>query len=139
MTGRKSVAQFRRDPLLFLDQAFAAGGDAIWLPGRQLCLAEPTAARAILGNEAGLYQEHSDFFHSRRGPFGPRSVQIAMGRAARSLLRARIAAFAGRLPAAVRQALVPTSAWPDAGNHLIYRHLAGALVAPEGPPRLRRT
>jgi cytochrome P450 len=139
MSDRGVTVRFARDPLVFLDQAFPAAGDAAWLPGRQLCLGEAAAARSVLANAGGLYQEHSDFFHSRRGPFGPRSVQIAMGRAARSLLRARIAAFAGRLPAAVRQALVPTSAWPDAGNHLVYRHLAGALVAPDGPPRLRRT
>jgi cytochrome P450 len=43
------------------------------------------------------------------------------------------------LPAAVARALVPASDWPDAGNWLVYRHFATALLAPDSPRRLRRT
>jgi cytochrome P450 len=134
MMGREAVAQFRRDPLLFLDQAFPAAGDTLWLPGRQLCVAEPVAARAVLTDDTGLYEESSDFFHE----FGPRQVQVQIGRSSRSLLRALYAARAAGLAESVKQAFVPTSEWPDAGNRLIYRHLADALVAPDSPARLRR-
>lgn len=139
MAGRESSAQFHRDPLQFLDQAFPTPGDAIWLPGRQLCLAEAEASRSVLTNADGLYEEHSDFFHTRRGIFGPRSVQVAIGRASRVLLRDYLRAQRSQLPGAVRQALAPTSVWPDAGNWLVYRYLAPALVTPDSPPTLRRT
>jgi cytochrome P450 len=138
MAGQELKVQFHRDPLLFLDQAFPAAGDTLWLPGRQLCVAEPAAARAVLANDDGLYQEHSDFFHTRRGTFGPRSVQVQIGRSARSLLNAYLAAHADELAASVRRDLVPASEWPDAGNWLVYRHLAAVLVAPDSPVRLRR-
>ncbi len=138
MAEQESVVQFRRDPLLFLDQAFPAAGDAIWLPGRQLCLADPAAARAVLTNGEGLYEEHSDFFHTRRGTFGPRSTQVQIGRSARALLNAYLAAHTDELAMSVRRDLTPDSEWPDAGNWLIYRHLAAALVAPGSPARLRR-
>lgn len=130
---------FSREPLLFLDEAFPAAGDAVWLPGQQLLLSEAAASRAVLTNENGLYEDHSDFFHTRRGNFGTRELQVEMGRSARALLRAYVREHAGELPAAVEHSLVPTSEWPDAGNRLLYRHLAPALVAPDSPPRLLRT
>ncbi len=136
---QEPAIQFHRDPLLFLDQAFPAAGDAVWLPMRQLLLAEPAAARAVLTNDKGLYEDHSDFFHTRRGVFGPRSVQEQMGRSSRDLLRAYLAAQADQLPERIQQTLVPVSEWPDAGNRLIYRHLSAALVAPDSPDPLRRT
>lgn len=139
MIGRESVAQFRQDPLLFLDQAFADGTDSIWLPGRQLCLGDPAAARDVLTNADELYQDHSDFFHTRRGTFGPRAVQVEIGRGARMLLRDHMRAHADELPAAIRRELVGGSTWPDAGNWLVYRHLAQALLAPNSSARLRQT
>ena len=138
MTGREPAAQFHRDPLLFLDRELSTGGDAVWLPGRQLCIGEPSAALAVLSNGEGLYQDHADFFHTRRGTFGPRSAQERIGRSARALLRAHLAAHAGELPDAVARNLLPASEWPDAGNWLVYRHFASALLAPESPARLRR-
>jgi cytochrome P450 len=123
----------------FLDQAFPDAGDALWVPERQLYLADAAASRAVLTNDEGLYEEHSDFFFTRRGLFGPRSVQVKIGRSARALLRAHLRAHADDLPDAVRRALVPASEWPDAGNWLVYRHFAGVLVAPDSPARLLRT
>src|SRR4051794_11636664 len=41
MTERESAVEFHRDPLLFLD--LPAARDAVWLPGRQLCVGEPAA------------------------------------------------------------------------------------------------
>ncbi|HVR10173.1 MAG TPA: cytochrome P450 [Thermoanaerobaculia bacterium] len=139
MPDRASAERFLREPLEFLDHAFPAAGEALLLPGRQLCVAAPGASRAILANDGGLYQEHSDFFHTSRGPFGPRSLQIEIGRAARALLRTHITQFAGELPGKVRRALVPTSDWPDAGNYLVYRHFAAALASPDSPLRFQRT
>jgi hypothetical protein len=60
-----------RDPLAYLDREYPASGDAIWLPGRQLVVADPDVARGILANADGLYVEHSDFFHVRHRIFGP--------------------------------------------------------------------
>jgi hypothetical protein len=137
MASQESQAEFHRDPLLFLDQAFPAAGDAVWLPERQLCLSEAGASRTVLVNDEGLYEDHSDFFHTRRGNFGPRSLQEEMGRSARALLRAYLRAHRDELPERVA-ALAPVSEWPDAGNWVVYRHFADALIAPDSPPRLRR-
>jgi cytochrome P450 len=139
MVEREKAAGFRRDPVGYLDRVFPAAGDAFWLPNGQLCVAEPGAARAVLTNDDGLYEEHSDFFHTRRGVFGPREVQVQIGRAGRTLMRAHLQARADGLADLVRRELVPASEWPDAGNQLVYRHLADALVAPDSPARLRRT
>ena len=139
MQQRESGAQFHRDPLPFLDQKFQEAGDAFWLPGRQLCLSEPAAARAVLANADNRYEDHSDFYQTRRGTFGPRSAQVRIDRASRTLLRAYVADHAHELADRVRRELVPASSWPDAGNRLVYRHLADALVAPDSPARLRRT
>lgn len=140
MTTQAPDVDFRQEPLLFLDRVFPAAGDSVWLPdSRQLCVAEAAAARAVLSNDDGLYEDHSDFFHTRRGLFGPRSVQVEMGRSARAILRTHLRAHAPSLPAAVERALAPISEWPDAGNWLVYRHLAGALASPDSPPRLLRT
>lgn len=136
MSGHESAEQFHRNPIHFLDQAFPAAGDAVWLPGRQLCLAEAAASRAVLNNEDGLYEDHSDFFHTRKGTFGPRSLQEEIGRGSRTLLRDHLHAHAAGLPEAVRRALVPASQWPDAGNWLTYRLFADALLAPGTSPRL---
>jgi cytochrome P450 len=137
MANRETGAQFDREPLAFLDRTFPAAGDAAWLPGRRLCLSEAEVSRAVLTNDEGLYEDHSDFFHTRRGNFGPRSLQVEMGRKARALLRTYLRAHAKELPESIK-ALAPASDWPDAGNRLIYRHLAAALIAPDSPVRLRQ-
>lgn len=139
MKERVSSLEFHKDPLPFLDQAFSTAGDAVWLPGRQLCVGEPGAARAVLANGEGLYEDHSDFFRTRRGTLGPRPAQEQMARESRALLRAHAAAHQNELAESIRRALVPASEWPDAGNWLVYRHLASAVLAPGSPARLRRT
>ena len=92
----------------------------------------------MLTNADGLYEDHSDFFHTRQGVFGPRSLQIAIGRSARKLLTSHLSAHAESLPRAVERDLVPASEWPDAGNWLVHRHLLEALIGPGGTPRLHR-
>lgn len=135
----KPHVQFHHDPLRFLDQVFPAAGESSWLPGRQLLVAEAAASREVLTNGQGLYEEHSDFFQTRRGLFGPRSIQVEISRSSRAVLRAHVRARAQELPETVRRELVPVSEWPDAGNWLIYHHLAPALIAPDRPARLRQT
>ena len=122
---------FRKDPLGYFDHKLRTVGDVFWLPGATLCVAEPSAAKAVLANPDGLFKEHSDFFHTSRGPFGPRPLQAALGRGARELLVRTVAARADVLPANLERVLGGTSEWPDAGNRLIYQHLASALVTPE--------
>ncbi|MFL6201331.1 MAG: cytochrome P450 [Thermoanaerobaculia bacterium] len=137
MFKREMISEFRRDPVGYLDRTFPGAGDAFWLPGRQLCVAEPAVARSVLINGDGLYEEHADFFHTRRGVFGPRPAQIQIGRSARTLLRGYLLAHAGELAEAVRR-LPLSSEWPDAGNRLIYRHLVDILISPDSPAPLRR-
>lgn len=123
---------------MFLDQTLAAQEDAVWLPGRQLCLGEPESSRAVLANRDGLYDDHADFFRTQRGTFGPREAQVRIGRAARVLVQAHIAARADSLAELVEQSLVPVSEWPDAGNWLLHKHLSSVLLAPSSPARLHR-
>ncbi|QSQ25794.1 cytochrome P450 [Pyxidicoccus parkwayensis] len=139
MAEREPAVLFEREPLRFLDEAFPAAGDAIWLPQRQLCLSDATASKNVLANGEGLYQDHSDFFRTRHGTFGPRPVQVRISRESRALLRTYLDARKDALEESVRRALVPGSEWPDAGNWLMYRHLAAALLSPDSPARLRQT
>lgn len=140
MGERELAARFHEDPLLFLDEGFPSAGDALWLPGRQLAVADAVAGKAVLLNAEGLYEDHSDFFHTRDGRlFGPRPVQVKIDREALALLHAHVVTRAGGLAESIQRALVPTSEWPDAGNWLMYRHLADALISPGSPESLRRT
>jgi hypothetical protein len=139
MSRREPAVDFVTAPLQFLDTVFPAAGDAVWLPGRQLCVAEVTAAKAVLSNSEGLYEDHADFFHTRKGTLGPREAQQRISRSARQLLRTYMDAHAGELAEAVKRALVPQSEWPDAGNWLMYQHLGNLLLAPGSPAALRAT
>ncbi len=139
MPMREPAVDFVKEPLLFLDTVFPGAGDSAWLPGRQLCLADATASKAVLANSEGLYEDHADFFHTRKGTLGPREAQQKISRAARTLLRTYVDTHANELAEAVRQALVPESQWPDAGNWLMYQYLGDLLLAPESPAPLRAT
>ncbi|MEV6008205.1 cytochrome P450 [Streptomyces sp. NPDC051976] len=99
-------------------------------------MADPQAARDVLANRSGDFRETSDFFHTRRGVFGPRSAQVETGRAARALLRAHLDARRGDIPGLVDGMLAPASAWPDAGNLLIRELLRDALLHPGTAPEL---
>lgn len=137
MAESPPAAHFRRDPLAYVDRVFPAAGDACWLGDGELLLAEPGAARWVLANPEGHYRDHSDFFHTRDGVFGPRSAQVAIGRAIRGLLRVHVSERRDALADAVAR-LPAATLWPDTGNWLVYRHLADALVAPDSPEELRR-
>ncbi len=130
---------FRREPLRYFDARLPAAEAAFRPSPGVVCVAEPTAAKRVLANPDGLFEEHSDFFHTRRGAFGPRSVQVEIGRAARKLLSGHAAERAPALAATVERELGTMSEWPDAGNLLIHRHLHAALVAPEHAGRIGGT
>ena len=134
----QKVAAFPHDPLAFLAQEFPRNGEAFWLDRHQLIVAEPEVARGILSNQEGLFEDHSDFFHTRNGTFGPRSVQVAMGRFFQGLLRTHLHQRRRHLSDFLRQELPRRSEWPDAGNWLIHQQVADVLISPGSPPALGR-
>lgn len=95
-----------------------------------LYVAEPAAAKDVLANTGSRYREHSDFFQTSKGVFGPRSAQQEIGRVARNLLRDHWTSQSGRLAATVQQAIGSASRWPDAGNLLLYSCFRDVLVPP---------
>ncbi|MEO6687591.1 MAG: cytochrome P450 [Dokdonella sp.] len=133
-----AAVRFSQDPLSFLDQQFPAAGNVVRTGQNEYCLADPLDARAVLRNDDGRYLEHSDFFHTRHGLFGPRSAQLKMRRESRALLREFLATRkSGALSAFVEANLPLVSEWPDAGNRLVYRYLLPVLLAPDSSPKLR--
>ncbi|MFF4505787.1 cytochrome P450 [Streptomyces sp. NPDC001401] len=129
----------RGDQLALLTAEFDGAHD-VWRSAMgAVCVAEPEAVRAVLGNRHGAVAETSDFFHNRHGVFGPRSAQIAIGRAARNLMRRHLDARRHDLPDLVAERLAPHSQWPDAGNLLVLRHLREVLLHREAPAHLHAT
>ncbi|MFF0771222.1 cytochrome P450 [Nonomuraea wenchangensis] len=129
---------YRRDPLGFVEHAFAAHGPVFRLPDDgSLCVADRGEALRVLHDQEGHYDEISDFFHVRGGRLEPRAAQVAIGRAARATLRAHLAAHPERLPAVVAE-LGETSVWPAAGHAAVHRVLSEALLRPDTPPDLRQ-
>lgn len=138
MPKGSAAARFSQDPLTFLDREFPAAGDVVQTGQNEYCLGNPVDARAVLLNDEGRYLEHSDFFHTRHGIFGPRSAQLKMRRESRALLRGFLnTREQGELAAYVEANLPRVSEWPDSGNRLVYRYLLPVLLAPGSPPRLR--
>jgi hypothetical protein len=136
-TGRGGARAHRRgDPLTLLAEEFD-GVHEVWRTrSGVVCVAGPAAARDVLGNRHATVDETSDFFRTRHGVFGPRGAQLEIGRAARALLRDHLRARRPELPALIAESLAPRSAWPDAGNLLVHRHLRDALLCPDAPARL---
>lgn len=99
-------------------------------------VADPTLAREVLANRDGRYRDHSDFFHTGTGQFGPRAAQVAVGRAVRGVLREHLDASPDRLPALVDR-LGPWSRWPDAATTLLHRYFSPVLLGPDTPAAVR--
>jgi cytochrome P450 len=137
MPKSQTVATFSRDPLGFMDARLEHDGDVLRTGPGEYLLGDPLAAREVLHNAEGRYREHSDFFHTRYGLFGPRSAQLKMRREARELLRAHLQRCdADALSALAAAELSEVSDWPDAGNRLARAALAPLLLAPDSPPQL---
>ena len=132
----QSEITFQQDPLAYFDHRLESGEETFWLSPTTVCIAPPDAAKAVLANPDGLFRENSDFFHTRRGPFGPRELQLELARGARRLLVAHATAHRDSLAGTVASELGPSSQWPDAGNRLMYRYFAPVLVAPDRAPAL---
>lgn len=132
------ASSFGQDPLKFLDQEFAVAGEVVRTGEKEYLLGNPHDARAVLRNNDGNYREHSDFFHTRRGVFQPRSEQLRMRRESRAFLRHYLDRRQAELPAFIAAHLNLASEWPDTGNRLAYNFLLPALLSPDSPPKLRR-
>lgn len=126
-----------QDQLSRLAAGHREQGDVIRLPHQPVCFAGPAAAKAVLGNPDGLFREHSDFFHLRRGTFGPRAAQMEIARAGRVFLRERLPGVLAAVPEAVAAGLPRESEWPDAGNRMVYGLTAGLLMGPHRGPAAR--
>ncbi|WP_413759535.1 cytochrome P450 [Streptomyces sp. MMBL 11-3] len=113
------------------------GGRDVWRSATGLlCVADPDAARAVMGNRYAVVTETSDFYRTRHGVFGPRGAQIEIGRAARALMTRHLLEHRSGLPRLVAQHLAPGSVWPDAGNLLVFAHLRDVLLHRDAPPAL---
>jgi cytochrome P450 len=131
--------RFSRDPLQFLDAHFPLEGDVVRTGRNEYLVGNPIDARTVLRNSEGNYREHSDFFHTRHGVFGPKSAQLKIRRESRALLRSYLHARDSiELSNFISTHLPLTSEWPDTGNRLVYRYLSPVLLAPDSPPKLRR-
>lgn len=136
--GLHGIAGLRRPPapLGRLAAEFDAVHD-VWRSATGLvCVADPEAARAVMGNRCGVVTETSDFYRTRHQVFGPRVAQIEMGRVSRALMSRHLEEHRSRLPQLVAHHLASTSVWPDAGNLLVFAHLRGVLLHRDAPPAL---
>jgi cytochrome P450 len=116
------------DFLAHLEELRSQHGGVFPRRGGGVYIADPLIAKEVLGNCAGHFREHSDFFRIRAGTFGPRSAQVEIGRATRQLLHRHARAEARTLPELIARHLVPSSSWPDAGNRLLFEYTRRALV-----------
>jgi cytochrome P450 len=116
------------DELQAIDELCAGHGPIFRRRPGVVYVAEPTEAKAILANEDGRYREQSDFFHTSKGTFGPRQVQLDIGAAASDLLRDHWIRRSATI--APERSVGQVSQWPDAGNLLLYHSFRDALVPP---------
>jgi cytochrome P450 len=110
------------DELQVIDHLRARYGPVFRRRPGVLYVTDPAEAKAVLANTGLRYREHSDFFFTSKGIFGPREAQQEVGRAARNLLRDHWARRATDVD------LGAVSHWPDAGNLLLHRCFQDALV-----------
>jgi cytochrome P450 len=130
-----SSQEFASDPLAWLDALARSGRPVEWMAPRQLCVADAAAARQVLRNEGGLYAEHSDFFTTEAGTFGPRPLQVEVGRRGRSMVERHLRGADFRSAVA---ALAPAAAWPRAGNQLMLDLTRPLLACPDRAPPFHR-
>jgi cytochrome P450 len=127
------------EPLALLRAEFDGVHDVWRSATGEVIVADPEAAREVMGNRHAAVAETSDFYRNRRGVFGPRSAQVAIGRAARELIRRHLNARREELPRLVAERLAPHSDWPDAGNLLVLTHLREVLLHRDAPAHLHTT
>ena len=112
------MSDFDKNPLSVLDRAVAEGALLFWISRTKLCVAHEGAARGIMRNHDAAFAEHSDFFDTVGGTFGPRAAQIALAERVKALVLARTDAWR----ALDWFAFAPSHAeWPRAGNEWMWR------------------
>ncbi len=126
---------FAGDPLGWLDAVAASGRPVEWMAPGQLCVADAALGRQVLRNDDRLYAEHSDFFGTGAGMFGPRALQIEVGRRGRAMVERhlRTADFAAAIAG-----LGAASRWPRAGNLLLLSLARPLLTGGHRSPRFER-
>ena len=129
------MRRFRRNPLTSIEHLRRRASEQVFrLPWGDWCVADADLARAVL-REPEFNGGMSAFF----GDLLPsRSDQVAVGRAVRDLLRARLPDFREALAAAVAE-LPAAGRWPAAGIAVAHRSVADLLLHPGTPHGLRRS
>ncbi|MEA3033579.1 MAG: hypothetical protein QOH86_1595 [Sphingomonadales bacterium] len=123
----------RRDPLGWLDDAARDGRGIRWVSRRELCIYDAEIARALLRNDDGRMEEHSDFFgNGARAP--SREVQVALSRQAYALVHDHVQKLDCRR---FVSKLGERSEWPSAGNALLLDIMRPVLAAPWRSPAFR--
>ncbi|MGW7516866.1 cytochrome P450 [Streptomyces sp. NPDC054796] len=90
----------------------------------------------VLRDGGRCYEEVTGFLRPRGGRLADPATQMAVGRAARRVLRAHLTSRQDVLSRAVA-GLGEDSVWPQAGRVLVHKLLAGVLLHPDSGPRLR--
>ncbi|HEU4615418.1 MAG TPA: cytochrome P450 [Kofleriaceae bacterium] len=137
MADRTVAFHFENDPLGFLDRRSASMAPAFEVGPNEYFLRDAVDACAVLRNDDGRYREHSDFFHTRHGLFGPEAARLKIRRESRELVRAHLLEHAARIGEFIDSNLPATSEWPDCGNRLVYRFFLPVLLSAHAPPKLR--
>ncbi|WP_410638397.1 cytochrome P450 [Amycolatopsis sp. lyj-346] len=126
--------RLKRDPFEYLeDLRRRTATGVIRLPWGGWCVSDPDLANELLRSP--------EFNTGTSGFFGDllptRTAQVAIGQAARNLLRTRVSEYRDALVGALAD-LPPASGWPAAGAELVYRGLANVLLHPRTSAGTRR-
>ncbi|WP_407565338.1 cytochrome P450 [Streptomyces sp. 184] len=128
---------FRRDPIGYVERAARAREAPFRLPGGALCVADPGSAVMVLRDNGRRYEEVTEFLRPRGGRLAEPATQVAVGRAARRVLRDRLTGDGDMFASGVA-GLGDDAVWPHAGRVLVHQALADVLLHPESSPGVRR-
>lgn len=131
----KALVRFETDPLGWQDELVRSGLGAAVVKAGVVGIADAKLARAILRNDDGWFEDHSDFFGSGPSAFGPREAQIAVGRKGRDLALRHLRTID---IAAGLTTIDGAQSWPRAGNALLETLYSDALVGAHRASRFRR-
>ncbi len=124
----------RQDPFEYLkDLRRRTATGVIRLPWGGWCVSDPSLANELLRSPE-FNSGTSGFF---RELLPTRTAQVAVGQAARNLLRTRVPDYRDALAGALAD-LPAASRWPATASDLVYRGLATALLHPATPAGTRR-
>jgi cytochrome P450 len=124
------------NPFIKLDEAIQQHADLIEFPGNEKYFTSTEATQAILANQEGNFKEHSDFYNTKNGYFGPRQRQQNISRNTISFLNQYIAKRADSLRESLEELKDRPTSWPQTGNLLYFRLLRYALLDESCNPKL---